>query len=501
MAAIPGISKSRFTNYLQCPRLGYMSCFPSRFAALAGPFDWATLDRIETGNRAGRLACDLFPGGVLIGHVKDLSKALSETATVMADPGVNTLYEAAFASAGLLSRADILLKNPDDTVELIEVKATNEIKKKHVADVAFQIEVMERAGLAISSASLLHFNPDYVHPGGDVYDPEDLFTVEDITSKARRYQREELPGQLDAMLRQLALPDVPYVRVKNGCKGDCVYYRQVCGVGLPSHPICELGGNHPKLFAALDAAGLGSLEEIPDDFPGLAPDHYLVLQAIKSNGLHLECGTLKDLSETIPLPACFVDFETYNPGFPLYEGMRPYQHICFQWSLHFLREDGTIEHDDFLQADGLDPRRNFASALISAVEKVSPVVVYNKTMESSRLKELARDFPDLGDDLLAIDSRIVDLLDYVRLSCYHPDFHGSRSLKKVTPILAPNLSYEDLDLKGGTEAMEAYATIIAPETTGEERERLKRDLRTYCGVDTLATVEIYKRLSREAQLS
>ncbi len=130
--------------------------------------------------------------------------------------------------------------------------------------------------------------------------------------------------------------------------------------------------------------------------------------------------------------------------------MRPWQQIPFQWSLHVLEEDGSLRHEEFL-ADGCgDPRRAFAESLIRAVGEEGSVVVYNKSMESGRLQELARDFPDLADGLLAIDARIVEsFCPSSRQSCYHLDFHGSRSLKAITPVLAPDLSYEALGLKGG----------------------------------------------------
>ena len=119
-------------------------------------------------------------------------------------------------------------------------------------------------------------------------------------------------------------------------------------------------------------------------------------------------------------------------------------------------------------------------------------------MESERLKELAKTFPDLAEPLLSVDARILDLLDFVREGCYHPDFHGSRSLKKVAPLLATAIDYENLDLHAGMDAMDAYEKIIDPATEDEERQRLREGLRLYCGMDTLATLEVFKRLVDEA---
>ena len=122
-------------------------------------------------------------------------------------------------------------------------------------------------------------------------------------------------------------------------------------------------------------------------------------------------------------------------------------------------------------------------------------------LAARRLKELAATFAPLSDALLSIDARILDLLDFVREACYHPDFHGSKSLKTVAPILAEALSYDDLDVHAGVDAMDAYEKIIAPDTNAAEREGLREGLRLYCGMDTLATVEVFRRLMAEASSS
>jgi len=82
----------------------------------------------------------------------------------------------------------------------------------------------------------------------------------------------------------------------------------------------------------------------------------------------------------------------------------------------------------------------------------------------------------------------------VRQCCYHLDFHGSRSLKRVTPVLAPHLSYEELALKAGMQAMQAYEVLTDPATPEPERDELRADLLKYCSLDTMAMLEVLRRL-------
>jgi hypothetical protein len=448
---------------------------------------------IGEGNRLGEMAREYFSGGRLIGHVFDLTKARTDTALAMRDESVPFLFEGAFASDGLLCRVDIVRKVEEGVVDLIEVKATNSVKPNHLPDAGFQLAVLEGAGLSVRSVSLMHFDGDYVHPGGDQYDLEALFRIDDITENARAWVRDNRDGLLQGMRATLAQAEPPLVSLKNSCK-DCVYYSQVCSLGAPQHPVCELGGNHIGLFAALDAAGVADIRDVPGDFPGLADGHLLVLQAVRTGELALDSQEFLDLAQELVFPLWFMDFETYMPGLPIFAGTRPWQQIPFQWSLHVQEADDSVRHAEFIEADGSDPRRAFAEALIEAVGDAGSVVVYNKGMESTRLRELARDLPDLAGSLLAIDARIVDLLPIVRQTCYHLDFHGSRSLKMVTPVLAPHLSYEELALKAGMQAMQAYEVITDPATTDVERDGLRADLLKYCSLDTLAMVEVLRRL-------
>jgi hypothetical protein len=339
----------------------------------------------------------------------------------------------------------------------------------------------------------MHFNPDYVHPGGSEYDLDALFAMDDVTEKARAWISDNRDGLLEAMRAHLAQAEPPRVLLRNDCR-ECVYYRQVCAVGAPEHPVCELGNNRNGLFAALEAAGIEDLRNVPDDFPGLADGHRLVLEAVRTGDVALDSDSFRALEEEIVYPLWFLDFETYMPGLPIFAGMRPWQQIPFQWSLHVLDGDGSLRHEEFLKADGSDPRRAFAEALIATGGEAGSIVVYNKGMESTRLRELARDLPDLAESLLALDARIVDLLPIVRQSCYHLGFHGSRSLKAVTPILAPHLSYEALTLKAGMQAMQAYEVITDGTTPPQERAQLRADLLKYCSLDTLAMLEVLKRL-------
>lgn len=119
--------------------------------------------------------------------------------------------------------------------------------------------------------------------------------------------------------------------------------------------------------------------------------------------------------------------------------------------------------------------------------------MYNQAFEKKRIEELAERFPHLADDLLALNKRVVDLLPVCQKHYYHPEQHGSWSIKKALPNMAPDLNYSELEgVQHGGAAMEAFAEAIHPLTSEERRQELDTQLREYCKLDTWAMVKIWE---------
>ena len=135
--------------------------------------------------------------------------------------------------------------------------------------------------------------------------------------------------------------------------------------------------------------------------------------------------------------------------------------------------------------------------MIGACGKRGPVYVYNASFEKARIRELAERFPRMGDALLAIDDRIVDLHPITREHYYHPDQEGSWSLKCVLPTIASDLGYEKLaGVKDGGMAMTAWMDAVFPsESSTRSMTEIDRQLRAYCKLDTLAMVMLWQTLS------
>ncbi|MFC1978750.1 DUF2779 domain-containing protein [Chloroflexota bacterium] len=483
---IPLLSKSRFMAGLQCHKNLYLSCYHNELADPIGPSQQAVFD---SGTKIGELARDIYPGGTLIteNHFQH-EQAVESTKAVLHDTSTPAIYEAAFLYDDIRIRADILVKVDDNLFDLVEIKSTTKTKDEHISDVAIQLYVLNGCGISIRRACLGHLNNQYVYQGGK-YDIGQLFNIDDITGEAKDKLPEiELRLQdLRLMLQQLEPPDV---RVGRQCSQpyDCSFQGH-CYIGVPEHYILQLPRISQKLLKSLNTAGIEDIRDIPIDFPGLNAAQQRVRDCVVNNRVYLNHKISEEL-EQLDYPIHFLDFETFNPGLPLYVGTSPYQIIPFQWSNHILDEEGTLRHEDFLYDGYDDPREDFARSMLQTLSDEGSIVVYS-AYEASRIKDLIKVLPHLAGNLYELFPRIFDLLKLVRANCYHPDFHGSFSIKSVLPALVPDLDYSDLEINDGGLASIAYAEIIRPNTTQKRRDFLRKSLLEYCKRDTEAEVRLF----------
>jgi hypothetical protein len=275
-------------------------------------------------------------------------------------------------------------------------------------------------------------------------------------------------------------------------KGYCT---QLAGP-QPEYPVELLPGRDGKALARrLRASGHEDLRAVP---ASLVPDGLLarIHEATRTGKAHLDAGARRVIAAW-GYPRYWLDFETIGFAVPIWAGTRPYQQIPFQWSCHVETGSGTLEHVQFLDLSGADPRRACAEALLDTLGERGAIVAYHAPFERRVIAELAACFPDLANRLLAVRDRVVDLEPIVKLYYYHPAMKGSFSIKAVLPAIAPQLDYATLgEVQDGDMAQAAYLEAIRVDTPPARKARLERDLLDYCRHDTLAMVEVARALAR-----
>ncbi|MFH1560802.1 MAG: DUF2779 domain-containing protein [Chloroflexota bacterium] len=495
--ADPNLSKTRFTAGLLCLKLLYLDSYSPELADPVAPSQQALFD---AGTAVGVLARQRFPNGLLIEAPYNAhSRAVTSTPKALADTFIPAIYEAAFTFEGIRIRVDILSRNSDHTFDLIEVKSSTSVKPEHIPDAAIQLHVLEGSGIPVRNVFLLHIDNTYVYQGGP-YDLEKLFRLEDITDQARTFLL-SVPASLVNMWEVLHLDDAPPIEIGLRCTRPyrCSFFG-FCRQGLPEHHIEQLPRARPEFLDNLRTSGILDIRNIPLDFPGLSANQQRVRGAVATGRPYIGPELGNALSQAA-YPLHFLDFETFNPPLPVYPGTRPYQVIPFQWSLHVLDSAvGTPSHASFLHDGSGDPRETFSRSLLDAIGPEGTILVYS-SYEQTIIKQLASDFPQYKERLLALPDRLLDLLALVRAHCYHPDFHGSYSIKAVLPALVPDMSYSDLEIQDGSIASIYFTRMIAQETQAHEREKIRNALLDYCERDTLAMVRVLAALQSMSQMT
>ncbi len=424
MASRFRLSKSRFTAGLQCHKqLWWKAHEPDAPELVPSPAQRAIFDQ---GTRVGEVARTYVPGGVLVDVPHNaFAQRLAMTKRLL-DQRVPAIYEASFDAGNVYAAVDILERD-GDAFRLIEVKSSTRLKEEHLPDVAVQLHVLRAAGLDVARAELMHLNRECAYP-----DLSDLFVREDVTDAAEALQP-DLPELIAEQLRMLAggLPDVP---IGEHCRTpyECPFMSR-CWADVPENHVSTLY-RAPHGGAALIALGFETIAELPVE--GLNAIQERQREAVLTGRLIVEPG-LADALRVFEGPLAFLDFETVGLAIPVWEGCHPYDQVPVQFSCDVEAADGTLAHHEWLADGPADPRPELARALVAACRGARTVVAYNAHFERGCIERLADAVPDLAHELLAIAGRLADPLPIVRAHVYHPDFHGSFSLKSVLPALVP----------------------------------------------------------------
>jgi hypothetical protein len=487
--SIPLLSKSRFMSGMQCHKRLYFELYEPELAEEPSAGQQAILDQ---GTEVGKLARGYFPGGEHIDedHLSH-DAAMAHTTRALADPKVPAPYEAAFRHDEVRVRADILSRAPRGAFDLAEVKSSTRVKDEYLWDLAIQVYVLRGAGLKLQRSRLLHINGEYVYPGG-AHDPRKLFTLDDLSYEIDPLLEKvrELLNAMRGPLWEKKPPDVP---VGDQCHApyECPFIAN-CHPPGPEFPVTELYRLSSRLKERLQADGIASIRDIPEDYGGLSDRNRRIREVVLSGEAFVDEAVRGALSK-LRYPVFFLDFETIFPAIPLFVGTSPYDQIPFQWSAHRLDKDGALKHFEFLHGGTSDPRPAFLESLLTMLGTKGDICVYS-SFEATQLRAMREAFPEHALPIEKVIGRLVDLLPKIREHVYHPEFHGSFSIKSVYPALIPNSGYDDLAITDGSSATAAYLTLMAPETAKETREAVREDLLKYCRRDTEAMVQVCRSL-------
>lgn len=483
------LSKSTFLRGLQCSKSLYL--YKNNFLQRDKPS--AEQSAIfSRGTNVGILAQKLFPGGVdaTPAKRKDNAAAVKKTKELMA-AGVEVIYEAAFQHEQVLAILDILVKR-DDKWYAYEVKSSTKISNTYIIDASLQYWVITNYGLPLADFSMVIMNNQYVRKGDLKIDK--LFSIKSVKEEVQKNQAmvEEKIFQSKLVIANAELPIVP---IGEHCFSPYTCdFMGTCWKDVPKNSVFEITGVPKAELFSLYKQGYKTINDIPEknNFSATINTH---IQAVKSDAEKINKEAIATFLNKVNYPVFFMDFETFMPAVPLFNNTKPYQHIPFQYSLHYKKsKEATLEHFEFLAEQGSNPRKQFIENLLKQTETEGTILVYDTLMEKNVLNSLKNDFPEYAVRIESRLQRIVDLMiPFQEKSYYHPAMKNSFSIKNLLHALVPDLSYTNLVISSGSIAMIAFEQLQT-ETDMFKILEMREQLIEYCKLDTLSMVKIFEKL-------
>jgi hypothetical protein len=403
----------------------------------------------------------------------------------MGDKGSPVLIEATFLADDYVVKADILQRGKKGW-KIIEVKSSVNDKPEFIDDLAYTTMVIAHMGFGISATSLMLISKDFRLGMSN----EKLFIEIDHTDEVL-IRALAFEAYWDQVKDETASVIMPEPELKLVCK-SCPLLFNCVGKDIENH-ILEIPRLSQKKFDGLRQLGIARIEDIPPTFD-LTSNQSIVRDCVTIQKPWVN-KQLKEELDKILWPVFYLDFETVMTAIPLYPDIAPYTQIPTQYSIHKYSDMGTVPtHKEFLSNHRKDSRKELAQNLIRDLEKTGNIMIYS-SFEKTTVNSLARLYPDLSDSLVALVDRMIDLGTIIRQNYYHPEFHGSISIKVVLPVLVPDMSYDDLEISDGDSASAAFAYLALGRYKSEaEINDVRSDLLNYCARDTMAMVRLYEQL-------
>lgn len=464
------VTKSDFITYLEAPM-----------------HLWAAKHTRHTAQEASAYEQHLFEQGYI---VEDFAEVRMQMLLNERYNGAQLLLQPAFRDGPFEAIADAVIYDAEhDVYDIYEIKSASSVQTSHKYDITFQTILCEEE-IPVRDAYVVHLNKDYTHH--DEIDVESLFVIQPMNDVVQELRAEVLDKREKALHTVLQSTPDGLVRCVKAKTCPCP---DLCHPNLPDDHIFLLPRLSAKKAHQLRDQGILSIHDLPPDFP-LSDNQRAHASVIQNGRPHIDREAIRDALDGLAYPLLFLDYETYGPALPMYPGYQAYQHMVFQYSLHIIEAPGgDLEHVEFVVSEPGDPGRMLADHLSENLPDGGTVIVWNESFEGGRNREMGALYPEHAAFFADVNRRMFDLMVPFKDGQYvHPDFRGSYSIKAVLPVLVPELSYDDLTIPKGDEAMVAWWEMISEPLDDAERAQIRADLLAYCERDTLAMVEIWRHL-------
>lgn len=490
------LSKSEYLMFLKQPAWLWLK---KHDKSKLPEIDPATQAIFDNGHLFEVYAEKLFPNSIRLGF-NEYPEYLSlpkRTAEAL-ENGVKTILQGRIESDNITCIFDVLDRVEGNVFDLYEIKSSTSVKIDHEHDLAFQTIVLENAGLKIRNVGIIHVNNNYIRDGE--IDAKALTTITDVTEAVRDLIEETKLNiqQAIKVMESTTPPDMSPRHVRLGPLDEWLAIYKAIYTDLHPHSIYSLASLRQPLVGELEDLGIKLIKDIPDDTK-LTVKQARQVQAVKTDKRIIDKTKIFDFVDNLKYPLYFLDYETLSSVIPSFDGIKPYQQVPFQYSLHIIESPGSeIQHKEFLHKENTHPGLPLLQRLKADIGTEGTVLVWYEKFEKKCNKDLGEMFPEYADFMQSVNNRVIDLmLPFAEGWFVDKDFYGSASIKKVLPVLVTELSYKNLEIQEGASAQIKWMDTVLNGKNTDIKDKTFNDLIEYCKLDTLAMVQLYKVLQAE----
>lgn len=500
------ISKSSYITGFRCRYATYLNVLNRNLAK-------STVNELVciNGHKFNEVAVNFMKATYQVIYSTSKENMVQQTENAI-NRGHKIIADASFMIDGMFCSADILVINDDESFSIYEVKSETEIKEINKFDLAFQYHILTSLGYKVKSAFLMYANGEYSFNKGETIDYSKIFILEDFTEDCIKIIP-TVKEDISIISEALKTKNPPEHEFSSSCNAPykCPFMCHcIKEARLPEKTnIFNISGPHFNTTKLKwYNSGIKTYEDLLQNVkvkykkngePTDASWKY-VQQAetyLAQEDAPVEYEKLGKFLEQIVYPIASFDYEGFETAIPLYYGLKPHQQVVFQFSYDYIEKEGAeIVHYDFLANPEEDPRLAVCKAL-AKLPKANTILVWNKTYEASRNKEMANleGLEDYTKLLLEMVNNFVDIMVPFRERVITPwKANGSYSLKPITEALIPNLQYHDLKVYNGIIAAERYLEL--PYMEDSERKKCIQTMKMYNNQDTFGPLKILEKMFR-----
>ena len=475
---------SDFRKFLRCPKMYQLSLKDNKRG-----FPFLNIDIDIDESIKNNFKIDNCYTGIANEDNEDSFKAMEQ---------YQWLLKPRFSYRYLRVRVPLMHKN-EDKWDLYFTTLSTCPQEDEAMNIRWTVDVLNKAKISIGRIYLVYLNKNYVREGE--LDDDQLWLVTDCFLNGNGHPSKDIIKyisniniDIDITIDNMLHFDGDYYDItrSNRCTGrkKCQYY-DLC---FPDEKLMEdnsiLHLTNSQYKYTMYQEGVKYLSQVDlEKLEGTA-QQYAQVMADRQGGLFIDKLALKNwMNNNIHYPLSYIDFEWDLHAIPPYEKMSPMQVLCFEYSLDVVTQDGRITHHQYI-GEG-DCRKEFIEHMLRELPKEGTILAYNaKGAEVLRVRELMKAFPEYTEELEDVCRRFVDLsVPFLSGMVYDTRMRGLYSLKIIKGVINDKVSYHDLDVENGLDAVSVYRKLLK-EKNLETKKQYYEDLYKYCGMDSYTMIEV-----------